>query len=104
MISLSISTDTWLMMSQTYLVNRVINSPLDYDNYVGKIGISRIFNGVVRKGDNIMLAKADGELVKGKVSKLIGFHGLNRMEIEEAEAGDGRLKPEPGSLPLNALS
>ncbi|WP_324171770.1 translational GTPase TypA [Sulfurimonas sp.] len=61
---------------------------LDYDNYVGKIGISRIFNGVVNKGDNIMLAKADGELVKGKISKLIGFMGLNRMEIERAEAGD----------------
>jgi len=61
---------------------------LDYDNYVGKIGISRIFNGTVRKGDNIMLAKADGEFVKGKISKLIGFLGLNRMEIDEAEAGD----------------
>ncbi len=61
---------------------------LDYDNYVGKIGISRIFNGTIKKGDAITLAKADGELVKGKVSKLIGFHGLNRMEINEAEAGD----------------
>jgi GTP-binding protein len=61
---------------------------LDYDNYVGKIGIARIFNGRIAKGDTIMLAKADGEQVKGRVSKLIGFHGLNRMEIERAEAGD----------------
>jgi len=61
---------------------------LDYDNYVGKIGISRIFNGTIKKGDNVMLAKADGEMVKGRITKLIGFHGLNRMEIEEAEAGD----------------
>jgi len=61
---------------------------LDYDNYVGKIGISRIFNGRVNKGDNVMLAKADGEMVKGRITKLIGFHGLNRMEVEEAEAGD----------------
>ena len=61
---------------------------LDYDNYVGKIGISRIFNGVISKGDNIMLAKANGEQVKGRVSKLIGFLGLNRMEIDRAEAGD----------------
>lgn len=61
---------------------------LDYDNYVGKIGISRIFNGVMKRGANVVLAKADGEMVKGKISKLIGFHGLNRMEIEEAEAGD----------------
>ncbi len=61
---------------------------LDYDNYVGKIGITRIFNGVISKGDNIMLAKANGEQVKGRVSKLIGFLGLNRMEIDRAEAGD----------------
>jgi len=61
---------------------------LDYDNYVGKIGISRIFNGTVKKGDNIILAKANGEMVKGKISKLIGFLGLNRMEIDQAEAGD----------------
>ncbi len=61
---------------------------LDYDNYVGKIGISRIFNGVISKGDNIMLAKSNGEQVKGRVSKLIGFLGLNRMEIDRAEAGD----------------
>jgi GTP-binding protein len=61
---------------------------LDYDNYVGKIGISRIFNGTIKKGGNIVLAKADGEMVKGRITKLIGFHGLNRMEIEEAEAGD----------------
>ena len=61
---------------------------LDYDNYVGKIGISRIFNGKVKKGDQVALAKSDGEIVKGRITKLIGFHGLNRMEIEEAEAGD----------------
>ncbi|MEW5831778.1 MAG: translational GTPase TypA [Campylobacterota bacterium] len=61
---------------------------LDYDNYVGKIGIARIFNGKIAKGDNVLLAKADGELVKGKISKLIGFLGLNRMEIQQAEAGD----------------
>ncbi len=61
---------------------------LDYDNYVGKIGISRIFNGTIKKGSNIALAKANGEIVKGRITKLIGFLGLNRMEIEEAEAGD----------------
>ena len=61
---------------------------LDYDNYVGKIGIARIFNGQISKGDSVLLAKADGELVKGKISKLIGFLGLQRMEIDTAEAGD----------------
>ncbi len=61
---------------------------LDYDNYVGKIGIARIFNGKIRKNETVMLAKADGEKENGRISKLIGFHGLARMEIEEAEAGD----------------
>lgn len=61
---------------------------LDYDNYVGRIGIARIFNGKVKRGDNLLLVKADGEELKGRISKLIGFLGLNRMEIEEAEAGD----------------
>ncbi len=61
---------------------------LDYDNYVGKIGIARVFNGKIEKGQTILLAKADGEKVKGRVSKLIGFHGLQRKEIERAEAGD----------------
>ncbi len=61
---------------------------LDYDNYVGRIGISRIFNGKVKKNQQIMLAKADGEVVAGKVTKLIGFLGIDRFDIEEAEAGD----------------
>jgi GTP-binding protein len=61
---------------------------LDYDNYVGKIGIARIFNGVVKKNQTVALAKADGEIVSGRVSKLIGFIGLERTDITEAEAGD----------------
>ncbi|MGP1449618.1 MAG: translational GTPase TypA [Wolinella sp.] len=61
---------------------------LDYDNYVGKIGIARIFNGTAKKGQTVMLAQADGEKDNGRITKLIGFHGLARMEIDEAEAGD----------------
>ncbi len=61
---------------------------LDYDNFVGRIGITRIFNGRVKKGDEYMLIKADGEKAKSRVSKLIGFRGLDRIEIDEAEAGD----------------
>jgi len=61
---------------------------LDYDNFVGRIGITRIFNGRVKKGDEYLLIKADGEKAKSRVSKLIGFKGLDRIEIDEAEAGD----------------
>jgi GTP-binding protein len=61
---------------------------LDYDNYVGKIGVARIFNGTVKKNQNVMLAKADGEQIRGRISKLIGFKGLDRMDIDEASSGD----------------
>ncbi len=61
---------------------------LDYDNYVGKIGIARVFNGKVKKGENVLLVKGDGEKETGKITKLIGFMGLARTEIENAEAGD----------------
>ncbi|MCI5968798.1 translational GTPase TypA [Helicobacter sp.] len=61
---------------------------LDYDNYVGKIGIARIFNGKIKKGENVMLAKSNGEKITGKITKLIGFYGLARTEIDAAQAGD----------------
>lgn len=61
---------------------------LDYDNYVGKIGIARVFNGKVKKGETVMLAKGDGSKENGRITKLIGFLGLARTEIESAEAGD----------------
>ncbi|EAH8300033.1 translational GTPase TypA [Campylobacter fetus] len=61
---------------------------LDYDNYVGKIGIARIFNGKISKNQNVMLAKADGTKTTGRISKLIGFFGLDRMDINEAGTGD----------------
>lgn len=61
---------------------------LDYDNYVGKIGIARIFNGVVKKGQNVLLAKSNGEKESGRITKLIGFLGLARTEIENAKTGD----------------
>ncbi len=61
---------------------------LDYDNYVGKIGIARIFNGTIKKNQEVLLVKADGEQIKGRISKLIGFLGLERIDIESAESGD----------------
>ncbi|MDA3045656.1 translational GTPase TypA [Campylobacter sp. VBCF_06 NA8] len=61
---------------------------LDYDNYVGKIGIARIFNGRISKNQSVMLAKADGTKVTGRISKLIGFNGLERIDIDNAGTGD----------------
>ncbi|GAA6964159.1 translational GTPase TypA [Helicobacter pylori] len=61
---------------------------LDYDNYVGKIGISRVFNGSVKKNESVLLMKSDGSKENGRITKLIGFLGLARTEIENAYAGD----------------
>ena len=61
---------------------------LDYDNFIGKIGIARIFNGTISMGETVTLVKADGEKVKGRVTKLIGFKGIERFDIDKAGTGD----------------
>ncbi|MCX7811293.1 MAG: translational GTPase TypA [Leptospiraceae bacterium] len=62
---------------------------LDYDEYVGRIGVGRIFQGSLKKGDLIEIYKNEtGEIQKGKVVKIIGFEGLNRIELEIAYSGD----------------
>ncbi|RLA78577.1 MAG: translational GTPase TypA [Epsilonproteobacteria bacterium] len=61
---------------------------LTHDNFIGKIGVARIFNGTIKMGENVTLVKADGEKINGRVSKLIGFKGLERIDIKEAGHGD----------------
>lgn len=61
---------------------------LDYDNFIGKIGIARIFNGTISMGETVTLVKADGEKIKGRVTKLIGFKGVDRFDIQTAGTGD----------------
>lgn len=61
---------------------------LTHDSFIGKIGVARIFNGTISMGENVTLVKADGEKVNGRVSKLIGFKGLERIDIKEAGHGD----------------
>jgi len=61
---------------------------LGYDNFIGKIGIARIFNGTIKLNETVLLVKADGEQLKGRVSKLIGFKGLEKLDIKEAGHGD----------------
>ncbi|KAF1304720.1 MULTISPECIES: translational GTPase TypA [Enterococcus] len=63
-------------------------SLLDYNDYVGRIGIGRVFRGTIRVGDQVALMKLDGEVKKFRVTKLFGFFGLKRLEIQEAKAGD----------------
>jgi GTP-binding protein len=61
---------------------------LDYSEYLGRIIIGRIHNGLLQAGQQAALVKDDGSIVKGKVAKLMGFEGLQRIEIEEASAGN----------------
>ncbi|MEG0254505.1 MAG: translational GTPase TypA [Vagococcus sp.] len=63
-------------------------SLLDYSEYVGRIGIGRVFRGTIKVGDQVTLMKLDGEVKKFRVTKLLGFFGLDRVEIQEAKAGD----------------
>ena len=61
---------------------------LDYNDYVGRIAIGRIKNGVLHSGEQVTLIKTDGTMQKGKIVKLFGFKDLGRVEIEEASSGD----------------
>ncbi|MDB9493503.1 translational GTPase TypA [Spirulina major CS-329] len=61
---------------------------LDYSEYLGRIVIGRIHNGTIFAGQQAALYKDDGSIVKTKISKLLGFNGLARVEIPEASAGN----------------
>ena len=61
---------------------------LDYNDYVGRIGIGRVHRGTIKVGDRVVLIKQDGTEKSFRVTKLFGFFGLDRLEIKEAKAGD----------------
>ncbi|MCL0312391.1 translational GTPase TypA [Apilactobacillus sp. TMW 2.2459] len=61
---------------------------LDYDDFVGRIGIGRIFRGTIKVGDNVTVMKLDGSTQNFRVTKLMGFFGLKKLDIQEAKAGD----------------
>lgn len=61
---------------------------LDYNDYVGRIGIGRITRGKIKVGDQVVVMKQDGSKKTFRVTKLFGFLGLKRIEISEAKAGD----------------
>ncbi|MDL4841063.1 translational GTPase TypA [Aquibacillus rhizosphaerae] len=61
---------------------------LDYNEYLGRVGIGRIFRGAIKVGQQVALMKKDGSVKNFRISKLFGFIGLKRIEIQEAKAGD----------------
>lgn len=61
---------------------------LDYNEFVGRVGVGRIFRGTIKVGDQVTVMKLDGSKQNFRVTKLFGYFGLQRLEINEAKAGD----------------
>ncbi len=67
---------------------QVLFSNIDYDDYVGRIGIGRVERGSVHDGESVVLCHRDGTNSNVKVTKLYQFEGLKRVEVQEARLGD----------------
>ncbi len=61
---------------------------LAYDNFLGRMAIVRIYDGVIKDGQKVFIKKSSGEIEEGKITKMFTFEGINRKEVKEAEAGD----------------
>lgn len=67
---------------------QILVANLDYSDYLGRMAIARVFNGTLHNGDEVGIAKPDGNLEKVKITKLFSFSGLKRVEISTTELGD----------------
>lgn len=63
-------------------------SSIDYDKYVGRVGIGKITRGSIKKNQEVVLCISTGEFKNFRISKLYTFHGLKRVEVDEAQFGD----------------
>ncbi len=67
---------------------QVLFSNIDYDDYVGRIGVGRVERGEIHDGESVVLCHRDGTTQNVRVTKLYQFEGLKRVEVEEAHLGD----------------
>ena len=67
---------------------QILVANLDYSDYLGRMAIARVFNGTLRNGEEVSIAKLDGSFQKVKITKLFSFSGLKRTDIEETQLGD----------------
>ena len=65
-----------------------LTSAVEYDNYLGRLGTGKIFNGRVRRNDDVLLLTRDGRQVQGRIAKIFSYEGLSKVEVQEAAAGD----------------
>lgn len=90
---------------------------LGYDNFLGRLAIARVYQGKVRATDNVIVKKPSGESRNGKLTKLFSFKGLERVEAQEAQAGDivlvaglsdifigETVTTDPNAKPLSAIA
>jgi GTP-binding protein len=61
---------------------------LGYDNFLGRMAVARVYDGVARVGEELVVKKSDGTVYKGKVTKIFTFNGIERVDVQTAEAGD----------------
>ncbi len=69
-------------------VLQLLVANLDYSEYHGRLAIGRIFSGALQRGDEVAIVKLDGTNQKTRITKLYGFAGLERLDIDRAEAGE----------------
>jgi GTP-binding protein len=69
-------------------VLQLLVANLDYSEYHGRLAIGRIFSGTLHRGDEVAIVKLDGTNQKTRITKLYGFAGLERLDIDRAEAGE----------------
>jgi len=67
---------------------QILVANLDYSDYLGRLAISRVFNGALRSGEEASIAKLDGSFQKVKITKLFSFSGLKRVDIDQTDLGD----------------
>jgi len=67
---------------------QVLVANLDYSDYLGRIAIARVFNGTLKTGEDVSIAKIDGSAPKTRITKLFSFNGLKRVEITSTDLGD----------------
>ncbi|KAF5090456.1 translational GTPase TypA [Acetobacterium wieringae] len=63
-------------------------SSLAYDDYIGRLGIGKIYSGTIHAGEQIEICKTDGSFKKEKINQVFVYRGLSRVEVKEAKAGD----------------
>ncbi|OZA07481.1 MAG: GTP-binding protein TypA, partial [Methylotenera sp. 17-45-7] len=63
-------------------------SALDYSTYTGRLGVGRVTNGKIKTGQAVTIMNEDKQIATGKINQVLGFKGLERVPVEEAEAGD----------------